>query len=183
MTFGYPRQVGSRILCYGAGPVFCFFLFLPFDFHLWGFRSMFHIFILLFSLSYAFTTLPILPTAFEPLPTSFPVFHLLCFRSVDSDLRFFLVFCTPVTPGGAQNNKSRRLPGLSIRSLPHRRVNSLSSQAGPETCMALNHVFTTKLSSNRFQCLIEWQTLHKHPVTSQKFTQMGMVKSIVFTGR
>ncbi len=38
-----------------------------------GFRSILHTFIFLFSLSYAFTTLPILPTAFEPLKPVKPV--------------------------------------------------------------------------------------------------------------
>src|SRR6266478_9576329 len=62
-------------------------------------------------------TLPILPTVRKSLPSPIPVLHLLscCPSCSASSASSCILVVTFVTPGRAQNKRSRRLPGLFIR--------------------------------------------------------------------
>ena len=115
MTFSYLRQVGSQIFTLWCWSCVMLSLILSFDFYLWASHNFLHVFIFLFSLSFAFTTLPILPVVCESLPSSIPVLHLLsCCPSGFVPVVFCIFVVTFVTPGRAQNRRSQCLPGLFI---------------------------------------------------------------------
>ena len=147
MTFGYPRRVGSRVFTlWGRSRVMHFS-----SFHLASiFGPQFNFTVtFLFSLSYVFSYLPILPTSFEAFLTSIPVPRLVWFRSAEFD--FLLDFCfscfssfTVLPTRSRSILKSRRLAG-AVYLLP---CTSLHDLAMRTRLVVLDNTFHMLIYAN-----------------------------------